>query len=124
MYLHPNFKFSGLFENNIGYVNKKRKKREKKKINNKAILPKKLDHIHAFHPDYQQLIDHNQNVSFQVLKESPTLKSKLLIKQKGLCYFCNTNLLGTDGQHIYDGSLHIHHKESRASAGSKSRLQT
>ena len=89
---------------------------------NEYILPKKLDHIHAFHPDYQQLIDHNQNVSFQVLKESPTLKSKLLIKQKGLCYFCNTNLLGTDGQHIYDGSLHIHHKESRASAGSKSRF--
>ena len=45
-------------------------------------LPKKIDHIHAFHPDYKKLIEHNQNVSFKVLKESPTIKSKILIKQK------------------------------------------
>jgi len=82
-------------------------------------LPRKLEEVHAFHPKFNEIIEFNQNIQFLAIKETPTLKSKLLVRQKGLCYKCKTTLLTETGELNYDGSLHIHHIEPRGKGGSK-----
>lgn len=82
-------------------------------------LPLELEDIHAFHPDCSQIIEFNQKIQFTAIKDTPTLKSKLLSKQKGLCFECKTSLFTETGEFNYDGSLHIHHIKPREKGGSK-----
>lgn len=86
-------------------------------------LPKKLELVHAFHPQYMELVEHNAELSHKIMKESGTLKSKLFTKQKRLCSLCGDSLLDFDGEIPVDGALHIHHKNPRALGGSKFQIQ-
>jgi len=78
-------------------------------------IPKALELIHAYHPEYSKLIESNLKTNFLAIKATKTLKSKLLIKQKGMCSICNNTLLDTE--FLYDGSTHIHHIKRRADGG-------
>jgi RNA-directed DNA polymerase len=82
-------------------------------------IPSALETVHAYHPDYRKLIEFNQKMSLEVLKEIKTLKSKLLIRQKGVCGICKEPLLKLENEFTFDGSMHIHHIKSRADGGSK-----
>ena len=86
------------------------------------IIPKRLENIHAYHPEYQKLIDHNLKLSIQSMETNQTNKIKLLKKQKGLCPMCNSTLLDENGEFRYDGSTHIHHKKEIRKGGSKANL--
>ena len=78
-------------------------------------IPKALELIHAYHPEYSKLIESNLKTNFLAIKATKSLKSKLLIKQKGMCSICNNTLLDTE--FLYDGSTHIHHIKRRADGG-------
>jgi RNA-directed DNA polymerase len=80
-------------------------------------IPSALETVHAYHPDYRKLIEFNQKRSLEALKESKTLKAKLLIRQKGVCGICKEPLLKLENEFIFDVSMHIHHIKSRADGG-------
>ena len=78
-------------------------------------IPKALELIHAYHPEYYKLIETNLKTNFLAIKATKTLKAKLFIKQKGMCSICNNTLL--DAELLYDGSTNIHHIKRRADGG-------
>jgi len=80
-------------------------------------IPSGLEIIHAYHPDYKKLIEFNLKISLESFKETKTFKSKLLIKQKGMCGICNESLLNFQGEFLFDGSTHIHHINKRVNGG-------
>lgn len=82
-------------------------------------IPRELELVHAYHPDYTKLLDFNFKTNVNAMKETGTLKAKLLNKQKGICSFCHSSLLNDTGEFIYDGSTHIHHILERSKGGSK-----
>lgn len=84
-------------------------------------IPKDLELIHAYHPDYEKLIEFNNKLSIESLKLNKT-KLKLFISQKGKCTMCSQSLLNEQGEFLYDGSTHIHHNLARSQGGSKSKL--
>lgn len=85
-------------------------------------LPKKLEVIHAYHPRYQEIIEFTRKVNLLSIKETSTLKSKLLIKQKGLCSMCHLTLLEENGEFKYDGTSHICYKEENTSDSLKLKI--
>lgn len=85
-------------------------------------IPKDLELIHAYHPEYEKLIEFNTKVSIKSLKLNQTNKIKLLIKQKGKCDICGETLLNEKGEFMYDGTTNIHHKQMRSKGGAKSKL--
>jgi RNA-directed DNA polymerase len=85
-------------------------------------IPKDLETIHAYHPNYEKILEFNTKMSIKSLTLNPTTKIKLLVKQKGKCGMCGETLLDENGEFRYDGSTNIHHKEERAKGGSKTSL--
>ena len=85
-------------------------------------IPKDLEMVHAYHPDYEKLIDFNTKLSIDNLKLNQTTKIKLFIKQKGKCGICSNTLLNETGEFANDGSTHIHHKVARSQGGKKGNL--
>ena len=85
-------------------------------------IPKDLELVHAYHPEYEKLIEFNTKMSIKGLQMNQTNKIKLLIKQKGKCDMCGKTLLSENGEFMYDGTSNIHHKEMRVKGGPKSKL--
>jgi RNA-directed DNA polymerase len=85
-------------------------------------IPKGLEVVHAYHPEYEKLIEFNTKLSIKSLELNQTNKIKLLIKQKGRCDICGETLLNDKGEFLYDGSTNIHHKQMRSKGGVKSKL--
>jgi len=88
----------------------------------KYRIPSALETVHAYHPDYRKLIEFNKKMSLEALKEIKTLKSKLLIRQKGRCGICKESLLKLENEFTFDGSMHIHHIKRRVDGGSKNNM--
>lgn len=84
-------------------------------------IPKELELVHAYHTDYNKIIDFNIKVSLENLKSNPTTKVKLLTKQKGMCGMCGMTLLNESGEFEHDGSTNIHHKVARSKGGIEER---
>jgi 5-methylcytosine-specific restriction endonuclease McrA len=82
-------------------------------------IPRALELVHAYHPDYTKLLDFNFKNSVEAMKETGTLKAKLLNKQKGICTLCHHSLLNETGEFFYDGTTHIHHIIERSKGGYK-----
>jgi RNA-directed DNA polymerase len=82
-------------------------------------IPRALELVHAYHPYYTKLLDFNLKNSIEAMKETGTLKGKLLNKQKGICTLCQQSLLNETGEFIYDGTTNIHHILERSKGGSK-----
>ncbi len=85
-------------------------------------IPKALELVHAYHPEYEKLIEFNTKISIENLKSNQTTKIQLLVKQKGKCDMCGETLLNEIGEFMYDGSTEIHHKEARSKGGSKAKI--
>jgi RNA-directed DNA polymerase len=85
-------------------------------------IPKALELIHAYHSEYEKLIEFNTKMGIKSLELNQTNKIKLLIKQKGKCDICGETLLNENGEFMYDGSTNIHHKQMRSKGGAKSKL--
>lgn len=85
-------------------------------------IPKALELVHAFHPEYEKLIEFNAKISMESLKTNPTNKTKLFIKQEGKCDLCGETLLSEVGEFVYDRSTEIHHKMARSKGGDKAKL--
>jgi 5-methylcytosine-specific restriction endonuclease McrA len=85
-------------------------------------IPQKLELVHAYHPDYKEIVEFNTKISIDNLKENATTKIKLLIKQKGKCGMCEETLLNETGEFEYDGSTNIHHIQERRKGGRKSSM--
>ena len=81
-----------------------------------------LELIHAYHPEFEKLIDFNTEMGIKSLKMNQTNKIKLLIKQKGKCDICGETLLNEGGEFMYDGTTNIHHQQMRSKGGAKSKL--
>lgn len=82
-------------------------------------IPKELEQVHAFHPEFEKLIDFNTKLSIKSLELNKTTKIKLLIKQRGKCDMCGGSLLSEANEFNYDGSSQIHHKEERSKGGKR-----
>ena len=85
-------------------------------------IPQKLELVHAYHPDYKDLVEFNTKMSIENLIGNSTTKIKLLIKQKGKCGMCGMTLLNEAGDFEYDGSTNIHHIQERSKGGRKSSI--
>ena len=85
-------------------------------------IAKGLELIHAYHPEYEKLIEFNNKLSIESLKLNKTTKLKLFIIQKGNCTMCSQSLLNEEGEFQYDGTTNIHHNLTRSQGGSKSKL--
>ena len=85
-------------------------------------IPKEIELVHAYNPDFMKILDFNIKISLENLKANPTNKVKLLIKQKGLCGMCGMTLLNESGEFEHDGTTNIHHLEARSKGGSKSNI--
>jgi 5-methylcytosine-specific restriction endonuclease McrA len=86
-------------------------------------IPSKLETVHAYHPDYEQIILNNQRIAVESVIKTGTLKLKLFKKQKGLCAICKDYLItDTDDFMPFPGEWHIHHNVKRAKGGSKSNI--
>ena len=85
-------------------------------------IPKALELVHAYHPEYEKLIEFNAKTSIESLKSNQTNKIKLFIKQKGKCDICGETLLNEMGEFTYDGATEIHHKTARSKGGAKAKL--
>jgi RNA-directed DNA polymerase len=86
-------------------------------------IPSKLETVHAYHPDYEQIILNNQRLAVESVIKTGTLKLKLFKKQNGLCALCKEYLI-MDGEDFMPlpGEWHIHHKIERTKGGSKSNM--
>lgn len=82
-------------------------------------IPGTLELVHAYHPDYEKLIDFNLSMSKLALQGNNSYKAKLMIRQKGKCGICGMTLLNEHGEFNFDGSNHIHHVNPRAKKGDK-----
>lgn len=82
-------------------------------------IPKELETVHAYHPDYEKLIQSNLSMAFNSVKNTKILKVKLLKKQKGRCAMCKRYLIDTENVIPLDGEWHIHHIVKRSEGGSK-----
>jgi len=58
-------------------------------------IPKELEEVHAYHPNYKALIELKESMALQLIKPK-ILKVQLFNKQKGKCAMCNDYLLKTD----------------------------
>ena len=85
-------------------------------------IPKELELVHAYHPNYKELVEFNTKMSIDNLKGNTTTKIKLLIKQKGKCGMCGETLLNEACEFEYDGSTNIHHIQERSKGGRKSSI--
>jgi RNA-directed DNA polymerase len=85
-------------------------------------IPKELELVHAYHPEFEKLIDFNTKLSIKSLQRNRTTKIKLLIKQKGKCDMCGGSLLNDANEFNYDGSTQIHHKQERSKGGGRGNL--
>ena len=85
-------------------------------------IPKALELVHAYHPEYEKLIEFNAKTSIESLKSNQTNKIKLFIKQKGKRDICGETLLNEMGEFTYDGATEIHHKTARSKGGAKAKL--
>jgi hypothetical protein len=56
-------------------------------------IPSKLETVHAYHPKFEKLIEHNQLLAIQSVLKTGTLKVKLFKKQKGRCAMCKDYLM-------------------------------
>jgi 5-methylcytosine-specific restriction endonuclease McrA len=84
-------------------------------------IPSKLETVHAYHPEYNKLIEFNQKLAMESIVKTKTLKIKLFKKQKGRCAMCKEYLI--DGDFVpFEGYLHIHHVVKRSKGGSKSNI--
>jgi RNA-directed DNA polymerase len=84
-------------------------------------IPKDLETVHAYHPLYSKLIDFNQKMAIESVKNTKTLKLKLFKKQKGRCAMCKEYLMVKGNMISLDGEWHIHHITERSKGGSKSK---
>ena len=85
-------------------------------------IPKELELVHAYHAEFEKLIDFNTKLSIKSLQLNKTTKVKLLIRQKGKCDMCGGSLLNEANEFSYDGSSHIHHKQERSKGGRRGSL--
>lgn len=85
-------------------------------------IPKSLELVHGYHPEYEKLVEVNSKLSIKSLEMNQTTKTKLYVKQKGKCSECGLPLFNEDGDFMYDGSTNIHHMEARAKGGKRGSL--
>jgi len=56
------------------------------------IIPKNIEHVHAYHPDYIKLLDFNANVNLKAMGINSSFRDKLLKKQNYICDHCGLSL--------------------------------
>lgn len=70
----------------------------------KYAIPNNLKHVHAYHPEFQKLIEFNSVNTLQINKN---MRGKLFKQQNGLCHLCQKKIdLNTI---IYSFKPVIHH---------------
>lgn len=81
------------------------------------IIPKKLENIHAYSPDFMKLVEFQTNLNLLAINiKLPTLKPQLTKKQNGICVVCN-ELITLD--HLANKFVQIHHIKPVFKKGSK-----
>lgn len=85
-------------------------------------IPKSLELVHAYHPDYEKLIEFNTKMSIKNLEMNQTTKTRLFVRQKGKCSVCGLSLLNEQGDFAYDGTSNIHHVMPRSKGGKRGTL--
>ena len=88
----------------------------------KYRIPRELEMVHAYHQDFQKLIEHNTKLNIENLKMNKTNKYRLFVRQKGKCGMCGLTLMDDRGEFNYEGSIHLHHKVPRGKGGAKGDL--
>jgi len=75
------------------------------------IIPKNIEHVHAYHPDYIKLLDFNANVNLKAMGIFSPFRDKLLKKQNFLCDHCGRSLhsFEIDSDQYMGENLNIHH---------------
>jgi RNA-directed DNA polymerase len=89
------------------------------------IIPKNLEHVHAYHPDYMKLIDFNANVNLKTMGTNSSFREKLLKKQNHLCDHCGLLLHSSiiDSEQYLGENLHIHHKVPINKGGATNKIK-
>lgn len=85
-------------------------------------IPKSLELVHAYHPNYEKLVEFNIKTSLQSMEMNQTTKTKLYVKPKGKCSVCGLSLLNEQGDFAYDGSTNLHHVTPRGKGGRRGAL--
>ena len=82
------------------------------------ILPKNIQQIHGYHPNYMKLVTFNTNLKLKSAGLNSSFKERLLKKQNNLCSYCNESL--SESESVYGTNmLHIHHIEPIFKGGSR-----
>jgi RNA-directed DNA polymerase len=82
------------------------------------ILPKNIQQIHGYHPNYMKLATFNTNLKFKSAGLNSSLKERLLKRQNDLCSYCHETL--SDFESLYGTNmLHIHHIKPIFKGGSR-----
>lgn len=84
------------------------------------VMPLKYRKIHAYHPDYMQVVNFNTNINFQAMGLNSNFKIKLLKAQNDICPTCKKPLITSIG--LYEG-LHIHHILPIAKGGKRNDIK-
>ena len=82
------------------------------------VLPKNLQQIHGYHPNYMKLVKFNINLKFKSAGLNPSFKQCLLKRQKDLCPYCYESLSESEGLYGIN-SLHIHYIKPIFGKGSR-----
>lgn len=86
--------------------------------NKHFILPKNIQQIHGYHPNYMKLATFNTNLKFKSAGLNSSLKERLLKRQNDLCSYCHKSL--SDSESLYGTNmLHIHHIKPIFKGGSR-----
>jgi len=88
------------------------------------IIPKNIEHVHAYHPDYNKLLDFNANANFKAMGIDSSFRDKLLKKQNYLCDHCGLSLHSfiIDSDRYIGENLHIHHKNPIIKGGATNNI--
>jgi hypothetical protein len=82
------------------------------------ILPKNIQQIHGYHPNYMKLATFNTNLKVKSAGLNSSLKERLLKRQNDLCSYCHETL--SDFENLYGTNmLHIHHIKPIFKGGSR-----
>ena len=82
------------------------------------VLPKNLQPIHGYHPNYMKLVTFNTNLKFKSAGLNSSFKQCLLKRQNDLCPYCYESLSESEG--LYGTNpLHIHHIKPIFKGGSR-----
>jgi len=89
------------------------------------IIPKNIEHVHAYHPYYMKLLDFNANVNLKAMGINSSFRDKLLKKQNYLCDHCGLSLHSSviDSDQYLGENLHIHHKNPIYKGGATNKIK-